>query len=353
MANETQMAGRGSFGAGVEGTEGSAATINLSTGSALPAMGVKTMQTSEMLEVEVMAPHRGGTMRVPGAQSAGCDFETLLYPIGISGSSSRSIDEPALRLVGFSAPTYDAGAPKTLTRTLLSTGHGSVTLERQTIDKSGGSNGIKETWAGCRANGRIYHGPHDPLRLAVTNCRATSYTRADTSSAPSVVLRDTEGDRRMPFVAHSAAVTELEDQSAAVYGGKLLGLDIDLGNEIVEDRAVGSSALPYQVTINAKAPSGTLQVQRVQQADYDFFSRWLGAKWFSAILTYTASAVGSSNTTDTRKLSFCFQVTSIEEVEIAGVKALTLGIALVWPDDTTAAGRTAASPITIVDTSTT
>lgn len=162
-----------------------------------------------------------------------CGVDT--FALDIADANSEPLNWVMWRVAGFGPLVYDAGPPQTLTSTLLSCNHASVTLKHFQKDAQGV---IRTRWQllGAMADFTLSGTSAEPLRLELSNGLAMSGSGNfdDATAIPDLDYDDSEGNFELPLVCESVALTHFSSVEAVpeTYSNRLKNFELN-GNRTI------------------------------------------------------------------------------------------------------------------------
>ena len=321
MANEAHPTGRRYILGVLESSYGSSPGFS-PPGEEFVCREVSTNTEYEDLQVTHDSPLRQGLGSVAGMQTSQITLsDVYLTGISVTDTNTRPAWEPVFRALGFSAPAYGAGPPKTLTYTHASYGYGSAQfLYRMETEASG--TGRSWRYNGCRGTGKIKI-PANGLVTVDAEINAKTLTIADyTASVPALVYQDTEGEFRKPLVHKGSTITIVTvDGSPATYGGVNGSCEIDLNNgiEISADPEAANGVGTVRI-VGGEPISGSSTIETVPVADFDPHAL-MAAR---TPLHQTIELVPIDDTDETVTIDLYYEITGVSESDEGGRSMQTL-----------------------------
>lgn len=308
MSLEAQKSEYGWLGLAVEATKGTDPGLDwdgdTNVGSdAMPVnrdMALPKVGPREMIDFAALTSRAPGTKQIPGANEYVLPaFSVPVFPLAISGSSSKPLQQQVMALLGFDAGTYAAGPPPTRTYQLLDHNHQACTAHRYTVDETGLASGTP-AWLyklhGLVGNGGLRFDQQTPLTLFCNEARGQDGSRAGAAALPSpVIFRDTEGDFRYPFVPWGATIATLDDEDANSYSGGVISGEVNFNHELVEKRGVDADGKPSGVIAVPGRRDGKIEIYQVPVGDWDPRTYHEGRKWLQFTVQFVS--VADSNLT--------------------------------------------------------
>jgi hypothetical protein len=271
------------------------------------------------------AGHVQGMRRSLGMWEFGASGRTLLRPVTVADTNSRALQHLIYKLIGFGDPTYAAGPPKTLTYSLLSHNHASVTIHD--VIREYGSSTVTELRKilGARASANI---TLQDGQLAI-NWTAQG---ADGSSAASTAHSEA-------FLDNNTTLTLTLNDAAVALGAYVRSFSLDLNMSPVVIPVGGNGGKPYAVELRPSTITGTVTINRPPKATADFTALQADTLTFS--LKHIDDDASGNATYLNWSADFAGDPLSFED----NVGVMEIPFVGLWADDGTDVGRTPADNI--------
>lgn len=282
------------------------------------------------------AGHVQGMRRSLGMWEFGASGRTLIRPVTVADTNSRALQHLIYKLIGFGDPAYAAGPPKTLTYSLLSHNHASVTIHD--VIREYGSSTVTELRKilGARASANI---TLQDGQLAINWTAQGADGSSAASTAHSESFLDSNNQLRRPHTFHNTTLTVTLDDAAVALGAYVRSFSLDLNMNPVVIPVGGNGGKPYAVELRPSTLTGTVTINRPPKATADFTALQADTLTFS--LKHVDDDASGNATYLKWSADFAGDPMSFED----NVGVMEIPFVGLWADDGTDVGRTPADNI--------